>query len=66
MNKEEAEIVASALGCCQQFLQVETNLLNATGEKPQKKQYIDKELLPNINEAYEIIKREYYNTYKNK
>ena len=66
MNPKELEIVASALSVCSVLMEQEVNLLKIKQVSPFKIQYYENEVVPNINEAYEIIKREYYKTLKNK
>ena len=64
MNKEEAEIVASALSVCSVLMEQEVNLLKIKQVSAFRIQYYENEVVPNIKEAYEIIKREYYKTLK--
>ena len=66
MKTSEIEVIVSALSSSKEIISQDIHLLTITGDKPDKLNYLENSIMPNINEAYEIIKREYYNTYKNK
>ena len=60
MNKKELEIIASALQHSKDNLDAEANLLEKKMERPNTVKYLREELIPEIDEAYKIVRIKYY------
>jgi hypothetical protein len=60
MNKKELEIIASALQNSKDILEKEAKLYEAKMERPDAVKYIRENLIPEIDEAYKIVRIKFY------
>jgi hypothetical protein len=60
MNKKELEIIASALQNSKDILEKEAKLYEAKMERPDALKYIRENLIPEIDEAYKIVRINFY------
>lgn len=60
MNKKELEIIASALQNSKDIIEKEAKLYEAKMERPDAVKYIRENLIPEIDEAYKIVRIKFY------
>ena len=60
MTKKQLELIADALHSSKDNAEKEANLFEMKAERPALVKYLQSELIPKLEEAYKIVRAEYY------
>ena len=60
MTKKQLELIADALQSSKDNAEKEANLFEIKAERPALIKYLQNELIPKLDEAYKIVRAEYY------